>query len=642
MKRKPSELALAAVSLVCVLILAACNCAPTLRYITVSPLNPTITAGTTQQFTATGFYSNGTVTPGLSVSWSSSNTSVATINGTSGVATGVANGTTTITATALGITSASTTLTVNGITSITVTPADPSIGVGQTQAFKATSNGGTDVTSLVTWSSVTTSVATITTAGVATGVSAGTSSISAALNGITGSTTLTVTPPVPLSLVITPAAPNIAIGNAILLTAQEKLSDGSTRTPLGTVTWVSSTPAQANVVSNSASTALAAGFAAGAPTITATEGTLTSPATTLTVVVGKTHFAYVSNAGNLNLGAYSVNATASPYLTSTGTAGTPGYLPSQTVLNPNGMYLYSIATNGTNSYVFEFTINATTGALTSAGSTLTVAGESGQNTGVIDPYGRFLYVIDDGSNSTTYPNGTIYGFTISQTDGSLTPIGAVTAYTTNLNVPEGIVADKTGNYLYVSNNSGNNISIYSINQTTGALTPVGTPVTTGSTASSGPWFVTVDPAGADLYVANNSEGSVTSFSIGSGGTLTSPTTVNVTSATAVLNLIISPNDKYLYVLDEGSPSGNGQVYLFTLTSGVPSSAPVGSPVAVGQNPTGMAIDPTSTLLAVDNSGNHTTAGSISLFTIGSTGALTSQTAVAAGIQPYFVTFYDAP
>lgn len=71
-EKKAQSLAFVAVSLVCVMILAACNSAPTLRYITISPANQTIAVGTTQQFTATGYYSNGSVSPGITVSWSSS------------------------------------------------------------------------------------------------------------------------------------------------------------------------------------------------------------------------------------------------------------------------------------------------------------------------------------------------------------------------------------------------------------------------------------------------------------------------------------------------------------------------------------------------------------------------------------------
>src|SRR5271169_6304483 len=138
MNKKPSELALAAVSLVCILVLAACNCAPTLRYITISPATSTIIIGLTQQYTATGYYSNGGSTQNLSVSWGSSTPTVATIDSVAGVATGVAVGTTTITATALGISATSATLNVDKLVSIAVTPANPSVAAGKTQQFAAT------------------------------------------------------------------------------------------------------------------------------------------------------------------------------------------------------------------------------------------------------------------------------------------------------------------------------------------------------------------------------------------------------------------------------------------------------------------------------------------------------------------------
>src|SRR5205814_4436884 len=80
--------------------------------------------------------------------------------------------------------------------SIAVTPVNPSILPGQTQPFTATgtfSDGSSnDVTSQVTWASATPAVATISTTGQASGVSPGTSVISATLNGVSGSTVLTV------------------------------------------------------------------------------------------------------------------------------------------------------------------------------------------------------------------------------------------------------------------------------------------------------------------------------------------------------------------------------------------------------------------------------------------------------------------
>ncbi len=82
------------------------------------------------------------------------------------------------------------------LTSIVVLPAAPSISAGQTQQFTATavfSDGSSvDVTSLVTWASSNTAVATINPSGLASAASVGTATISATFLGLTGSTVLTV------------------------------------------------------------------------------------------------------------------------------------------------------------------------------------------------------------------------------------------------------------------------------------------------------------------------------------------------------------------------------------------------------------------------------------------------------------------
>lgn len=71
--------------------------------ISISPSNPNLSVGMTQQFVATGTYSNNTQRTLESVIWSSSNLTVATISNDStnhGRAFGVTSGATTITATA--------------------------------------------------------------------------------------------------------------------------------------------------------------------------------------------------------------------------------------------------------------------------------------------------------------------------------------------------------------------------------------------------------------------------------------------------------------------------------------------------------------------------------------------------------------
>ncbi|HZU21582.1 MAG TPA: DUF4082 domain-containing protein, partial [Terriglobales bacterium] len=84
------------------------------------------------------------------------------------------------------------------LSSIAVTPGNPTIGAGATQAFTATgtySDGSTqNITSQVAWASANTAVATITSAGVATGVAGGSATITATQGSISGSTLLTVQP----------------------------------------------------------------------------------------------------------------------------------------------------------------------------------------------------------------------------------------------------------------------------------------------------------------------------------------------------------------------------------------------------------------------------------------------------------------
>ncbi|MGC2637038.1 MAG: Ig-like domain-containing protein [Acidobacteriaceae bacterium] len=251
--------------------------APTLASIAVTPAAPSIAAGATQQFTATGTYSDGTTGNITStVTWVSGNTSVATIT-TAGLATGVSSGSATITASLSGVRGNSM-LTVSStapsLTSIAVTPSAPSIAAGATQQFTATgtySDGTTgNITSTVTWVSGNTKVATITAAGLATGVASGSASITASLNGVSGSATLTVTSSAPTltSIAVTPATPSITAGATQQFTATGTYSDGTTKNITNSVNWTSSNTSAATI--NGAG--LATGVAAGSSTITASSG----------------------------------------------------------------------------------------------------------------------------------------------------------------------------------------------------------------------------------------------------------------------------------------------------------------------------------------------------------------------------------
>jgi hypothetical protein len=260
------------------------NVVPSLVSIQLNPQSPTIAAGTTQPFTATGTFSDGSTQDlTTSVSWNSSLLSVATI-AASGLANGIAAGQSTVTATA-GSVSASTLLTVNPATlnAITVSPTNPIIAAGTTQAFTATglfSDGSTqNLTASVTWGSLTSSVAAINSSGLATGLAPGQSTITASLGSVSNSAILTVTAAVLTGIVVNPSNPSLLVGNTQQFTATGTYSDSSTQDLTSAATWNSSNPSVASV-----SAGLAAGWTVGTTTVSATFNSV-SGSTALTVTV---------------------------------------------------------------------------------------------------------------------------------------------------------------------------------------------------------------------------------------------------------------------------------------------------------------------------------------------------------------------
>ena len=182
---------------------------------------PAGTVGAT--YTATVAASGGT-TP---YSWSIVNGSLPgglTLNATSGVISGTPTAAATFNFTVQvsdagdPVQTASKALSITvvpSLTSITVTPANPSILTGGTQQFTATghySDGSTqNLTSLATWSSSSPTVATVNSGGLASGLSAGTTTISAGVSAVSGSTTLTVQAPL---VVTTASLPGGTVGTS--------------------------------------------------------------------------------------------------------------------------------------------------------------------------------------------------------------------------------------------------------------------------------------------------------------------------------------------------------------------------------------------------------------------------------------------
>lgn len=257
--------------------------AATLSSISVTPDPATIHKGTSQQFTATGVYSDSTTQDiTTQVTWSSANTAIATISnsdGSRGLAQGVAEGSTTIRAALSGVTgTASVTVDAAVLQSIAVSPANKSVAKGVSVQYAAigtySDNSTHDITTSVTWTSDNTAVATISNAsgsqGLASTLDVGTANITAALNGLAGATSLTVTAKTLSSISVAPANQSIAKGANQQYTATGVYSDGSTENLTTSVTWASSSTSVATISNAAGSQGLASSAAAGETTISAT------------------------------------------------------------------------------------------------------------------------------------------------------------------------------------------------------------------------------------------------------------------------------------------------------------------------------------------------------------------------------------
>ena len=166
--------------------------------VTVSPSPASVQQGATVQLTATPKDANGNPLSGRVVTWSSNNTAVARVNG-SGLVTGVAAGTATITATSEGQSGTSdVTVTPAPVASVAVTPSPASVQAGQTLQLTATpkdANGNPLSGRVITWASNNTAVATVSGSGLVSGVTAGSATITATSEGKSGTSGVTVTTP---------------------------------------------------------------------------------------------------------------------------------------------------------------------------------------------------------------------------------------------------------------------------------------------------------------------------------------------------------------------------------------------------------------------------------------------------------------
>ena len=327
--RRSASLLFSLLALPAAILLVGCNALHSISILPAQGITVLTAVGQTAQFTAYGTSQMGNAEPTTanitnSVTWTSTNPSVATINA-AGLATAVGAGYTQIIATSNGITATSdVTVAIggsggtSGTPSITIIPSAPiDTFVGETTQFLATGSltgtgNSQNLTNQVQWISSNAQVATITTGGLATAVGSGTTTITAVSGGVSGSAVLTVNISGALSqptlTLIPTSATATFVGETTQFIALGNLSgSGGAQNLTNNVTWSSSDVAVATIDQNGLATAVGANTSANSTTITAIGTTNTNSLITATATLS------VVSGGTINL------PTLAVYMAGTGT-----------------------------------------------------------------------------------------------------------------------------------------------------------------------------------------------------------------------------------------------------------------------------------------------------------------------------------
>lgn len=322
-------------------------------------------------------------------------------------------------------------------------------------------------------------------------------------------------------------------------------------------------------------------------------------------------------------------------------AGSPvasgGNNPVAEVASPNQQHLY-VANHDSNN-IAVFTIG-TDGQLVATGTPVTTPG-SEPTAMAINSTGTLLFVVDyyaPGFSNTTPGPGALLVYPINA-DGSLgSPVanGAL-PYTGLQCFPSGVAIAPNNDFVYVTNTnsvvvttasptptpatpaacpSQGTISGFSIGSG-GALTPVsGSPFTAGAT----PTGIAIDPTSRFLYATDSVQNQLIVYSILSTGVLNPLNNGPFTTGTFPVAVVVDPRDEYIYVTNYNS--GTISEYAVSQATGVPSANAAGAFATKAPSPTCIVVDPALAryVYTSDYTGSYITAAELNPNTGELTGA----------------------
>jgi 6-phosphogluconolactonase (cycloisomerase 2 family) len=207
----------------------------------------------------------------------------------------------------------------------------------------------------------------------------------------------------------------------------------------------------------------------------------------------------------------------------------------------------------------------------------------------LHPTQPFLYAADIGLE--------LHARRFDETTGAVTPIPGSPFPGPNL--ASGIVVDPNGRFLYIvelqtfSGTFDGSVWSYAIDAATGALTPIGVPQPTGVRTRD----LAIDPLGHHLYAASGDSADIAAFAVdGASGLLTPLPEAPFPAVSDVRSLAMARDGRFLYAVSKAAHT----VLTYARDAATGALTPQGKPLDLPEAPEHVALDCTGRFLYVSH------------------------------------------
>lgn len=244
--------------------------------------------------------------------------------------------------------------------------------------------------------------------------------------------------------------------------------------------------------------------------------------------------------------------------------------------------------------------------------------------------GDFLYIADFSGNDVTLLdiNKSSGNLSVPVSTSIVSPVNPNNIFATDIG-PVSLAMSPVSPFLYAVNQTSGDVTAYTVDPGSGSLGVVqGSPFSI--IPASHPSAVAIAPAGNFLFVANGTEGTIAVFSIGASGVLAQAgLPVSMGAGATPKAIAVEHSGRFLYVTD----SAHNTVAGFAIQGNGALNPISGSPFAAGAVPLGLGIDPQGALLYVANSGSNTVSAYAIDSSTGALGQVTGSPFPTGGVGP---------